>query len=530
MRVAVYVRVSTHGQADEDKVSIPDQIKWARELSGEQNWEFSENRIYQDILKGDTELEKRDGFIRLLNDAKLDKFDVVLVWHSSRIAREVDISGRFCRLLGNYKVQVYCRNIPFEVVKKENYYWGGNYQQQVMTSLAGVNDQQENVARSERVRSGFRGLAEKGHLVFAPYGYVKIYEIDTLGKRIWHFEINPSEAIVIEQMFDSYGVKGMTIRGVMRYLNDDKKLPSPKGGKWNTATIKNILNNPAYVGMVRWGRKLGGKYKQGKSNTGKQKRIITSKEKWVLEKGDQPPIIKKNLFDRVQKRLEDRGKIPGRTIASPGLMTGLVKCGICGKNAYHKARHVRKYNKSGTTWSGVRFDYICSTYISQGKNACRRHIMSAPKLHQLVISDIDKELHKALEEGKLKYNNNDSSSKELVSIQKEYEKSLKKLEKESSRLLTAYTKGLTTIERMGNEQKRIDKSVSTIQEKLDEINLNISKGDYSLKNKEKFMELAKDFDTTFNTGSFTDQKEFLHTLLEAVIVSKTGDIEIKYRL
>ena len=527
MRAVVYARVSTLDQATEEKVSIPDQINWAKAISKEKGWDFVGQYIEPGI-KGYTELEAREGVKKLFEDAKLNRFDIVLVYHSSRIARESDLILRFHRVLANDKVQVFIRNIPTEVKNKEDYYWGGNYTQQIMTALAGVQDQQENVARSERVRSGFRGMAERGKLVFAPFGYKKIYKIDIKGKRVWTWEIDTKKAIIVEDIFDSYGNKGMTIRGLMLHLNDEKKIPSPTGSQWSSSTIKNILNNPAYIGKIRWGRKLGSRYKQGTSPAGKQKRIILPPDKWVLVKGDQPSIINSELFNKVQTRLKERGEIHGRTIASPGLLTGLVKCGICGKNAYHKAKRIR--TKGDLNKDKIRYDYICQTYISKGKNACRRHIMSAPKLHELVLEDINKVITSASKRNKIFYTGTHNSLAKLEQKRLEYGTAITKLETESKRVIEAFSKGVISIDDLGRERKRIEDDTAVIQKELSEIEGKVKKIDQSQSAKERLKNIAKDFKKAFNKGSFTDQKELIHSLLESVIVDKNGDVTINYRL
>lgn len=525
MRAVAYARVSTNDQNEPDKVSIPDQFKWAKALAIEKEWEYGEE--YEEVgIKGYDELEDREGVVRLFDDAKKDKFDIVLVYHSSRIAREGDLILKFHRILANSKVQVYCRNIAIEPVEKENYYWGGNYMQQIITALAGVQDQQENVARSERVRSGFRGMAERGKIVLVPYGYTKIYSINIDKKRVWKTEINVKKAIVVEDIFNCYATKEMTIRGIMFYLNNVKKIPSPSGSLWSSGTIKNILSNPAYIGKVRWGRKLGSRYKQGTSSTGKQKRTILPPDKWILVKGDQPPIINEELFNKVQKRLRERGQIHGRTIASPGLLTGLVKCGICGKNAYHKAKRIKlKGDKEK-----IRFDYICQTYISKGKNACRRHIMSAPKLHEIVLEDINKVISNAAKRNKIFYVGTSTNLSQLQDKRNKYTSEIRKLEIESGRLLEAFTKGAITLDEMSKEKSRIISDTNKIQEELLQVEERVKKIDQSKNAKLRLKNLAKDFKKAFKKGSFISQKELIHSLLESVIVDKNGNVQINYRL
>lgn len=529
MRSVVYARVSTLDQASEEKVSIPDQINWAKELSKERGWDFLHSYIEPGV-KGYAEFENREAARELFDDASKDKFDVVLVYHSSRIARESDLILKFHRILANNKIQVFCRNIPSDVLNKESYYWGGNYTQQIMTALAGVQDQQENVARSERVRSGFRGIAQKGILVNAPYGYEKRYKINKDGKKEWSWVVVQKEAIIVNEIFDCYGDKSMSIRGIMQYLNDIKKVLSPKGSLWSSSSIKNILNNPAYIQKVRWGRKLGSRYKQGISSAGKQKRVILPESDWILVNGNHPRIINDELFYRVQNRLKDRAEIHGRSIASPGLLTGLVKCGICGKNAYHKAKRVRKKDKTGKVNESIRFDYICQTYISKGKNHCRRHVMSASKIEDLVIKDISEVVNQASKREKIFYTGTKSNltylieKKELLSVE------IKKLEMESKRIIKAYSKGVLTLNEMGDERKRIEKDSMIVQKELDLINKKINNIDKTKSAKYRLKKIAGRFIKAFKDGSFDTQKEILHSLIESVVVDKNGNVKINYRL
>ena len=82
--------------------------------------------------------------------------------------------------------------------------------------------------------------------------------------------------------------------------------------------------------MTRWGRRLGSKFRQGKTKTGKQKRILTNPEKWILVKATNcPAIIEEPLFSRVQERLKQRGKIAGRQLSTSVMLSGLVYCREC---------------------------------------------------------------------------------------------------------------------------------------------------------------------------------------------------------
>src|SRR3990170_5025219 len=101
-RAVVYARTSTVAQAEDDKISIPDQIKWAKEFCEQRGIEFGNE--YVDTLPGDTEFELRPDGAMLLEDASFKLFNLVLVYHSSRLAREPWVGLKTIALLGGFGI------------------------------------------------------------------------------------------------------------------------------------------------------------------------------------------------------------------------------------------------------------------------------------------------------------------------------------------------------------------------------------------------------------------------------------------
>lgn len=539
MKAVCYCRTSTLDQAREEKVSIPDQIKWAKEFCQEKGYEYIKEYIEPGVT-GDVEFEEREAANQLLLDAKPlyhpeRKFDLVLVFHSSRLAREADLVLRFHRVLAqNYKTQVYMRNAPVEPIENpENYYWGGNYTQQITASLAGVQDQQENVTRGERVRSGFRGLAERGILTFAPYGYDKVKKFDKDGRYTWSWKTNPQKALIVQEIFENYGNKGWSLRAIQQNLNE-RKIPSPSGKTgvegWSAATVKNILSNPVYIGRVRWSRKLGSKYKQGRTTNGKQKRVITPPEKWILKEGvNFPKIIDEKLFKKVQERLKIRGQLKGRAIASEGLFTGIVKCGICGRNCYHKTRRARKrYKKKVKEY--IRSDYICQTYLRYGKGACRRYVIAAKKLNDIILREIDKLIKKAQKKKKLFYIGSEKKrgiwQKNLAFL----EEDIDRLQEENKRLLRAYTAGRINLLEYGEERDRLDSLILERRGYADGLKEKLNDQEAIKKAEKRFLAIIKNFREKFDKLDIKRQKDLISNLIESITIGKGGKIDIKYRI
>lgn len=527
MKAVSYIRTSTLDQAREEKVSIPDQLKWAKTFALEKGWEWVQEYIEPGVT-GDTEPEDREALSRLLNDAKDDKFDILLVYHSSRLAREPDIGMRVCRMLGQLRKQVYFRNAPIDPVSPDKFSWGQNVGAQYMTAFSFIGDFQENVARSERVRSGFQGLAKRGVLVFAPYGYKKIGNISTdengRQRYTWMFEIDPQKALIVRRIFNDYVKKAMSLRQIMLTFNREK-ISSPSGTvsdeAWSPATIKNILTNPTYIGKVRWGRKLGGKYLQGKSFSGKQRRTFTLPESWILVEGDHPKIIEETLFSLAGERLKLRYVLKGRAVASGGLLVGIVRCGRCGRNAYYKTIVIKKKNNL------VRSDYCCQSYVRS--KTCQRHIISAKKLHEIVLSELDKIISNKKYRKKFLEKNGNGKNNSLIKELDLLKQERKQIEGKQQRILRAYEAGVLPLEEFGSAKRRLDEEELSLIGNIDKIEKALNDKSREKEMKKKFLHILSNFKKSFQKAEFKKQKELLHSLIESIFVKKES-IKINYRV
>ena len=522
--VAVYARTSTLAQADDDKISIPDQIEWAEKLCKERGWEFVGS--YVDTLPGDVEFELRPDGFRLLEDAGFKQFNLVLLYHSSRLAREPWVGLKTISILGKGGIQTYIRNAPIEPMPPQNYIYGNNVASEYLNALSLVGDKQENIARSERVTSGFKNLAQRGIVVFTLYGYKKIpkIEITSAGKQIysWTFEIDPTESVIVIRIYKEYN-SGKSLRKIVKQLIIDN-IPSPSGklglGSWSAATLRNILSNPAYAGTARWGRKLGSKYRQGRNENGKQKRVYTNRDKWLLNNSvNCPRIIDEPYFEKTQELLKTRGKIAGRQLSTDSLLPGLVYCGYCQLRASCKTRRV---HKNGKTYD--RTDFIDQSY-TRGLD-CRRHLMSAEKLEQLVLLQLQSRLQQLSETDiEKQLLSKDADSKLVVGESlNQIARSLKTYETKKSRLLDVYLGGVLTKDDFTKQKGKLDNEETLLIQEQNRL-LEVTNDE---KKKISALRTLKELLTMFSAT--TDQKlrkEMLHRIIETIVIYRDR-IEVIY--
>ena len=103
----------------------------------------------------------------------------------------------------------------------------------------------------------------------APYGY-KWQDANIL--------ICEKQAEIVKEIYSMYLKKDMSLQNIADYLNDNG-IFNAKGNVWNKQSIKNILTNDFYCGMIKHGT--------------------------VNKLGTHEEIINKIIFGKVQRKLSD---------------------------------------------------------------------------------------------------------------------------------------------------------------------------------------------------------------------------------
>mgnify|MGYP000881291884 FL=1 len=81
MKVAIYARVSTTDQNYEG------QLEELHALTERSGWEVVQ--VYSEKISGTKETEERPELKRMMRDARLRKFEKVLVWSVDRLGRSM---------------------------------------------------------------------------------------------------------------------------------------------------------------------------------------------------------------------------------------------------------------------------------------------------------------------------------------------------------------------------------------------------------------------------------------------------------
>lgn len=147
---------------------------------------------------------------------------------------------------------------------------------------------------------------------------------------------------------------------------------------WACATVKNILNDAVYLGIVTQNRTGSRSYKD--------KTMIQKPEtEWICHEDAHEAIIDRELWETVQeKNRAVKQQVANHAAPMPALFTGKLVCADCGHPL--AATRETQRRKNGTSKRYV--SYICSHFSTTGHSACSWHRIYEISLKTLVLNEI----------------------------------------------------------------------------------------------------------------------------------------------
>jgi DNA invertase Pin-like site-specific DNA recombinase len=200
---------------------------------------------------GSGEAEHVSELQEALADARAGEFDVLLVVHTSRFARNRAEAVEMKRAFRKAGVVIY-----FAAQRLIS----GTYAGSLTEGINEVIDEHENEQRRYWIAGGQRERQLSGRWVGRiPFGYRKALVDYTDGTRGWdgNLEVDPIEAEWIRWLFAQ---RGLTQGQLADALNDRGIVPR-NGGRWTRHAIAYILANPLYAGtFVRYRTQIDRRY------------------------------------------------------------------------------------------------------------------------------------------------------------------------------------------------------------------------------------------------------------------------------
>lgn len=270
---------------------------------------------YPEVVSGES-LYARPQMLQLLQDVEDGRYDCVLCMDLDRLSRG--------RMKDQGIILDAFKDSGTLIVTPDKVYDLADEIDEEYAELKTFMSRREYKIINKRLRRGIQQCIESGgYIANAPYGYRK-----TTVDRKPTLEIYEPEAKFVRMMYEMYA-QGYGCYTIAHQVNALGAKPH-RTTAFNRTSVAHILRNPTFIGKIVWNQKKH--IKKGSKGNPKHITIYQPRDQWTITDGLHPPIIEKELYDRVQDIFAGRyqPKHFDGTIKTP--LVGLVKCGNCGMN------------------------------------------------------------------------------------------------------------------------------------------------------------------------------------------------------
>lgn len=329
-RVAAYARVSSG--KDAMLHSLAAQVSYYSELiQNNPDWLYC--GVYSDEAKTGTK-EMREGFQSMLNACREGKIDLVITKSISRFARNTVDTLTIVRELKALGVDVF-----FE---EQNIHTCGPDGELLLTILAAYA-QAESLSASENQKWRVRKAFEEGELYNLRFMFG--YRVTPDG-----LEIEPAEAEVVKELFTRVA-DGESLSSIAENLNQ-RGVPRPLGGRWNTMRIHEIVTNEKYCGNALLWKSFR------ENHLTKKKTKNQGEMPMFYVENSHEAIITPELYNAALERIRILERAAAeRPKPKASVFSGLIHCGSCG----NKFKRITNHGRPA---------YQCTTFLKEGKNRC----------------------------------------------------------------------------------------------------------------------------------------------------------------
>lgn len=471
---AAYIRVSTEDQIE---YSPSSQLEKIQEYAKRNGYIIPDEFVYTDEGISGRTAEKRPAFNAMIGMAKTKPkpFDAILLWKFSRFARNREDSIVYKSMLR--------KQCGIDVISiSENI--GDDKMSVLIEAMIEAMDEYYSINLAEEVKRGMTEKVSRGEAVTMPsFGY---------DIKNGTYVPNPETAPIVQEIFHRY-LDGIGMRTISVELNE-RGIKTKRGNKFENRNIEYILNNPVYIGKIRW------------TPTGKTRRNYHNPDTVIIN-GHHETIIDMETWNAVQEKLSKNKKVKymrDSPAKRPFMLQGLVRCDACGAT-------------------------LCMTSTAIGSLQCYgyahgkcnvSHSILVKKLDKLVLNSIENAL--ITDDFKLNIRTKSDISDKNNTISSKIAREEKKLE----RAKEAYEDGVYTLEEYKQSRTAITSQIESLKKQLSMIK------EINTEAKRKILK-----DKVFNilptlrspAISETEKNQLIKSFLERIIFYKpNGDIDLLF--
>ena len=363
--IAGYCRISVDEELDRDNVSIENQKAIIRDFVS-RRFPGSSLTFYEDRDRSGYTFEQREGYQAMRKGLIRHQYDILVVKDFSRFSRRNSRGLVELEDLRDAGVRIISVGDNIDFPNDDDWL---KIQFQFLINEMPVTDTSKKVKNVIRRRQ-----ADGKWLCAAPYGYII--------NRQKEFEIVPTEAEIVRQIFDLYNNQGWGYKKIANYLTE-QGIPTPRMSEqmrkeaageptsrktkaaWAIVTVQGILDNDFYIGTFRQA-----KYTRAKING---KDVKRDEEEHIVIENHHQPIIDYRTFATTRALREKRSTANYRGVKKyDNVYSGFLFCGDCGSPMFAMSRR------------DLSAAYTCGTYHRRGRSGCSSHHIRVDKLDELL--------------------------------------------------------------------------------------------------------------------------------------------------
>ena len=512
---AIYARVSTPRQGLEQ--TIESQLTVLKSWADENAYELSPENIYTDEGYSGSRLD-RPGLDALRDGAEDGAFEMVGVLSPDRLARKYAYQVLLLEEMGRSGCEVVFVDHPISDDPND----------QLLLQIRGAIAEYERALLGERFRRGKLQKAREGHFIGgrAPYGYHYVAKRDGVPG---HLVVDETESELVRMLYSWLIEERMTVRQILKRLNEGPWLPRSGGARWSASVVHRILSDPTYSGTA-----YANRYRyvpperpraRGPRSGENTCRKLRPKEEWIPI--PVPPIIDEETSRLAQAQLERNATLSFRNNKKYSyLLRCLLSCESCNLAMFgvtYKATDTRPEHRY----------YQChgkDPILSAREHKCTQRPAKAHELEEAVWEHV-KGLMRDPERLLSQFEDFVRSTSETGEVEeaeaKKFEAHLKRLSREQTRLVDAYQAGIIELEELKERRARIAQRGEALKTQYDQQARLRRQAAQAREVLEDLKTFCRRIDARLDDAAFEEKQAILQLLIERIIVGEDS-LEIRH--
>lgn len=429
-------------------------------------------KIYKEIVSGES-IANRPEMQRLLDDVAAGLYNGVVCVEIERLSRGNQIDQ--VEILDVFKgsnTKIYTLNKVYDLTKED--------MDEEFFEFALFMSRREYKTIKRRLLRGRNQSRNEGYYIgsIVPYGFDKVRQ-----DKGFVLVPAPSEIEIVKAIFNRF-YEGYGLTAIAHYLNNNGIAPR-FAAKWSDYLVKGILKNKTYIGLIH------------------SKKLNT----WV--EGKHAPIIERDTFELIQTKLKGSTRVNNKnTLVNP--LASLVKCSKCGRTL------TRSVNSIGVAY------LRCTTLKCPNKSA------KVEDVEKQIIEEIGKELQ-GFNYFLDNYANNLKSKRDAQLLELSIlEKELSKKQAMLNRACEMLEEGIYTIDKFKERSACLERDISAIENKINEIKESPIEDDTRVKNSIPILE--KVIEKYYSLG-VKEKNLLLKSIIETIEYTRLGqEVELSISL